>query len=460
MGRFLDNGDGTVTDAQTGLMWQKEDDGTVRTYADGLSYCRQLRLAGQSDWRLPTLQELLSIVVRGTSANVDKSFTNAKRERYWTITEFSQYRNGTYMGDQNLRSLTRGSTPRKSNCKSNDIAYTVDFADGGETTYFKVYEYYVRAVRGLQSPSEAHLANSAPTRIQQTQKMGFLNSLFRWDRRSTGFRDMYHAYILMRTVGRIYVKLIDIIACQRLKEILLTEIPEHPDPLLLSAFSKLDKKLAAALEDARALMRAATDRGFKHAAVSERMKEHLSTTYKHILPMWGADFLKEVYRSRGPFIRNVGVPKDLLYFYPHDITRLFNQIAEPPTQEGARILLRCLRREVFGEEAMQLLSEAVKQLKNEKAAGSRALAELVGDLLACRSLEICVALSIAKELEPTSELISAIKAVQSAPQIVQGMPGTFSPEIAGQERIGWTDWGHERVTRSAKEALEVLSAKA
>ncbi len=113
--------DSTVSDTRTGLMWQQSDDGQERTYSEALSYCRALRLAGHSDWRLPSLRELQSTVVAGMPANVDRRFVNAKRERYWTRTEFQG---------------------------QPDIAYTVDFADGGETSYFKVYKYYVRAVRG------------------------------------------------------------------------------------------------------------------------------------------------------------------------------------------------------------------------------------------------------------------------------------------------------------------------
>ncbi|VVB93937.1 Uncharacterised protein [uncultured archaeon] len=125
--RFVDNKDDTITDNKTGLMWQKKDDEKKRSYNEALHYCRELRLAGYSDWRLPTLEELLTIVVQGRPENVDEIFANSKAERYWTITEFEHYVDGKYLGDE--------------------IAYTVDFIDGFETTYDKIYEYYVRAVR-------------------------------------------------------------------------------------------------------------------------------------------------------------------------------------------------------------------------------------------------------------------------------------------------------------------------
>ena len=60
--QFQDNGDGTVTDLATGLMWQQTDDGVARNWEDALSYAENLSLAGHGDWRLPDAHELQSIV--------------------------------------------------------------------------------------------------------------------------------------------------------------------------------------------------------------------------------------------------------------------------------------------------------------------------------------------------------------------------------------------------------------
>jgi hypothetical protein len=59
---FVDNGDGTVTDLATGLMWQKADDGNARNWEAALAYADGLTLAGYDDWRLPNAKELQSIV--------------------------------------------------------------------------------------------------------------------------------------------------------------------------------------------------------------------------------------------------------------------------------------------------------------------------------------------------------------------------------------------------------------
>lgn len=59
---FIDNGDGTVTDQATGLMWQKDDDGKTYDWPQALQYASDLKLAGYQDWRLPTAKELQSII--------------------------------------------------------------------------------------------------------------------------------------------------------------------------------------------------------------------------------------------------------------------------------------------------------------------------------------------------------------------------------------------------------------
>lgn len=59
---FVDNGDGTISDLATGLMWQKADDGNSRNWQESLAYAENLELANHNDWRLPNAKELQSIV--------------------------------------------------------------------------------------------------------------------------------------------------------------------------------------------------------------------------------------------------------------------------------------------------------------------------------------------------------------------------------------------------------------
>lgn len=62
--RFADNGDGTVTDSQTGLMWAKYDNQGDVTWKDAERYCKvgPPQIIGKyGDWRMPTIEELETI---------------------------------------------------------------------------------------------------------------------------------------------------------------------------------------------------------------------------------------------------------------------------------------------------------------------------------------------------------------------------------------------------------------
>jgi len=60
--RFVNNGDGTVSDTATGLMWQRSDNGAGLKWKDALAYAETLTLAGYTDWRLPNPKELEGIL--------------------------------------------------------------------------------------------------------------------------------------------------------------------------------------------------------------------------------------------------------------------------------------------------------------------------------------------------------------------------------------------------------------
>jgi hypothetical protein len=64
---FVDNGDGTVTDAASGLMWQQADSGEGMDWQAALAYCEALDTTGYDDWRLPNAKELQSLVDYGRS---------------------------------------------------------------------------------------------------------------------------------------------------------------------------------------------------------------------------------------------------------------------------------------------------------------------------------------------------------------------------------------------------------
>jgi hypothetical protein len=62
MNNFTDNGDSTITDNATGLMWMKDDSGVGMNWEDALRHAENLEYAGYSDWRLPDVKELQSIL--------------------------------------------------------------------------------------------------------------------------------------------------------------------------------------------------------------------------------------------------------------------------------------------------------------------------------------------------------------------------------------------------------------
>ncbi|MBT7402117.1 MAG: DUF1566 domain-containing protein, partial [Bacteroidetes Order II. Incertae sedis bacterium] len=86
LNNFVDNGDGTVTDLATGLMWQQADDGNTRDWEDALEYAEGSSRGGFGDWRLPNSKELQSIVDYTRSPDVTHS---AAIDPIFSATSFS-----------------------------------------------------------------------------------------------------------------------------------------------------------------------------------------------------------------------------------------------------------------------------------------------------------------------------------------------------------------------------------
>ena len=142
--RFVDNADGTITDNQTGLMWEKKDDGgglhdkdDTYTWADAMgefisqvngysdSGRAQTGLGGHSDWRMPTSAELQTILLEPfvcvTVPCIDSTFGPTVDGFYWSST-------------------TNPFNPTS--------AWFVGFFEGLVFGDEKTGTYYVRAVRG------------------------------------------------------------------------------------------------------------------------------------------------------------------------------------------------------------------------------------------------------------------------------------------------------------------------
>ena len=136
---YTDNGDATVTDNRTGLVWEKKTDANVNaqyTWQEAFDYVAALNamnggggFAGHNDWRLPNAKELQSILDYGrVQPMIDPIFgpTIGVREEhvyYWTSTSYA------------------AAFPEF-------VAWGFDFDDGDAIPFNKGGYLAVRAVRG------------------------------------------------------------------------------------------------------------------------------------------------------------------------------------------------------------------------------------------------------------------------------------------------------------------------
>jgi len=119
-----DNGDGTVTDTRTGLMWPKDGTGkgynyrSTKTWALALDWANSLDFANYTDWRIPNINELKSFqeITWG-------HYQSQPTDNYWS---------STYMAGSSWNGLV------------------VDFATGNVAGSTMTTGYYVVAVRGGQ----------------------------------------------------------------------------------------------------------------------------------------------------------------------------------------------------------------------------------------------------------------------------------------------------------------------
>jgi hypothetical protein len=87
---YTDNGDGTVADNVTGLVWQQAVPsgtytwGSASTSGTAQSYCATLALAGYSDWRLPSVEELTSLMDPGLSPPINSTYFPGPPSAYWS----------------------------------------------------------------------------------------------------------------------------------------------------------------------------------------------------------------------------------------------------------------------------------------------------------------------------------------------------------------------------------------
>jgi hypothetical protein len=143
--RFLDHGDGTVSDLDTGLMWEMKVEGASclhcvddryewdEAMADWISEVNgrlgnfgilEPGLGGHRDWRLPTTEELGTITLESFRCSVqpciDPVFGTTQESLYWSATSFVD---------------------------SSTLGHLVSFSDGGRYAWDRTFPWFVRAVR-------------------------------------------------------------------------------------------------------------------------------------------------------------------------------------------------------------------------------------------------------------------------------------------------------------------------
>lgn len=122
-----------VTDNVTKLQWQDEAGDQTMTWKSAIDRCEALILGGHSDWRLPNINELRSIIDRSKNAPaIADIFAHTNAE-------------GIYLSSTSS-SILNGST----GISSMSNVWVVWFDDGYIRTDSKSQDRYVRCVRDGQ----------------------------------------------------------------------------------------------------------------------------------------------------------------------------------------------------------------------------------------------------------------------------------------------------------------------
>ena len=129
--KFVDNRNGTITDRASNLMWQKAGSADLMAWTEAAAYINELnkkRFAGYSDWRIPTLDELL------------------------TLSEQRITRQGLYIAP--IFSQKQGICASADTCiyENKPIPWFASFLRGvvNCNTYGMINKYYIKAVRSLK----------------------------------------------------------------------------------------------------------------------------------------------------------------------------------------------------------------------------------------------------------------------------------------------------------------------
>ena len=152
---YQDNGNGTVTDNSTGLVWQqdsaRDDEGRYNdmTWQEALTYCEGLDLGGYTDWRLPSLKELLSLVdysryFPAINSDYFRYTVPGVVPYYWSSTTYHFYPEGAYLVEFDYGCLLQGMKTDK---------HVVRAVRGGQSWAYGDLDHFV--ISAIATPKEA-----------------------------------------------------------------------------------------------------------------------------------------------------------------------------------------------------------------------------------------------------------------------------------------------------------------
>jgi hypothetical protein len=190
--RFTNNGDGTVTDNLTGLMWLKDGGCLKNTWSGALNTIAGLNnhtggntctgyTADHTDWRLPNVKELESLInygVPNTAMRLNsEGFVNIKSSYYWSST-----------------------TPQS----STSGAFSIRMSDGLEIYSSKRSGYYLLPVRNATSENPYELPKTGQTTSYASGDDGNITAGIEWP--SPRFTDNNDGTVTDNLTGLMWLK--------------------------------------------------------------------------------------------------------------------------------------------------------------------------------------------------------------------------------------------------------------
>jgi len=150
---YVDNYDGTISDLVTGLMWEKNM-GDAVTWADAMAGAETATTGGYTDWRMPTLKELFSLILFSGQCFGESHIT------FFIDDQFFDHPIGD---EREIDAQTWSSSSFDGVVMNNNrvaVTFGVNFVDGRVKAYPVVQEKYARYVRGSSQYGSNNFVNN------------------------------------------------------------------------------------------------------------------------------------------------------------------------------------------------------------------------------------------------------------------------------------------------------------